>query len=598
MLKGLRHDVVANTVVRSKHREEALTGVPGGAGPLGTSSRTFGKNTQGDILQTLTGGTEQEVRFFCKDIYAHDPVAGSIVDLISNIPFGPYSLSGIPSADNLRIFQSSCDKLRIDSLFRAATVDYMVCGAFLGILRWDSSKRVFDAVLPQNLDNAEITPLPLFGHTPLIELKSSTELQALQRFKDDPRVSKILQSLPDSLRSLGGSGRVVLNTESTLYLPRLTYASQFLGVSILRRIVPLYLLEKALMRGTIELAHRRQRAILHLVMGDEMWLPTNEQLKEGADQFQVADSDPVGAVIATRPGIQIQEVQQGGEFWRWTDVMETLNAQKFRALGVSEGFLNGEANVEGVETGMSVFIQQTRSYRDYATRVMMTEKIFPYISVANEMTKGGDRVYGNMERNADGNFSVYCDTSQPNSLEHNNLDMSDYHIPVMTWHNQLRPEGSATYMQSLRELQAMGIPVPLRMLAAASGVSLHEILYGIPEDLQVRKQIGEYFEKIQEVTPEGMTQEQAASLKEAASKFSKELTLNSPKGLANRDFGELSERMNPNVINGRRYVSTSRGRKDREEKADRIAAEAAANLAYKLNRQPDEASVSTKVSPI
>lgn len=47
------------------------------------------------------------------------------------------------------------------------------------------------------------------------------------------------------------------------------------------------------------------RKITHIECGDENWTPTDEDLLNICQSFQLAQQDPVGAVVATRDGIQI-----------------------------------------------------------------------------------------------------------------------------------------------------------------------------------------------------------------------------------------------------------------------------------------------------
>ena len=81
------------------------------------------------------------------------------------------------------------------------------------------------------------------------------------------------------------------------------------GVSMFRRVVPIYLLEKMLYRGTISESQRRQRAIMHIQAGSETWTPINTELQGLVALFQQADLDPTGAIVATRNDVNVGEVR-------------------------------------------------------------------------------------------------------------------------------------------------------------------------------------------------------------------------------------------------------------------------------------------------
>jgi len=553
-----------------------------------------------DTLAGLIGGGEREVRMLSWDMYLHDPVSGSVVDLVSQLPFGDFSISGVPEIEMLEIYRRCAERLRVKSLMPSLSVSYQVMGAFLGVLSYDEQDRIFDGIMPQSLDNAVITPVPVYGHNPIIDLKISKEIEQVLKLMSDPRAKSFLGQLPKIIQRAGQEGRIPLQPENTLYIPRKTKADEFLGVSVYRRLIPIFLLEKALTRGTIELAYRRQRGILHAMAGDDLWMPTNEELRELADLITGADQDPVGAIIATRPGIQFQEILQGGDFWKWTDVIDILNAQKFRALGVSEALISGETTVQGTEAGMSVFVQQMRLFREYLTRTIFYERIFPYLAVVHDFKKHSREVYGRagpkIFGSAETGYTVLCDSDAPHpTLDGINVD--EFHIPVISWHSQMRPEGDANYMEMLNQMSQHGIPIPLRMLAASCGVNLQDILFGMDEDLEVRKKIQNYAQKVAALMPQQQEGEeggyggqqgyyQGASgerrMTEIVASLLSEET--KPKSPFSRDFGEMAQRMNPNVGGGgKRIFSTERGYREREEEANRKIAEAAANVAQQVN---------------
>lgn len=47
-----------------------------------------------------------------------------------------------------------------------------------------------------------------------------------------------------------------------------------------------------------------QRTVVHLTVGDENWEPTGEELQSVVSLFQSIDLDPLGGVLASRPGIK------------------------------------------------------------------------------------------------------------------------------------------------------------------------------------------------------------------------------------------------------------------------------------------------------
>src|SRR5690606_6463047 len=149
----------------------------------------------------------------------------------------------------------------------------------------------------------------------------------------------------------------------------------------------IWLMEKNLFRGTLVETARRQRGILHLTLGDgDQWEPTMADMQMAMELFQNADADPLGAVIATRMGITTDEIRQGGDFWKITDLWDQTMAMKLRALGISESFLSGEATYSNADTSLTVFIESLRTYRDTVTSKLFYNKIFPLVSAMNGYT--------------------------------------------------------------------------------------------------------------------------------------------------------------------------------------------------------------------
>jgi hypothetical protein len=50
-----------------------------------------------------------------------------------------------------------------------------------------------------------------------------------------------------------------------------------------------------------------RKSILHVVVGDDSWDPTQKDMQEVAELLQKADMDPLGAKIVTRTGIELRE---------------------------------------------------------------------------------------------------------------------------------------------------------------------------------------------------------------------------------------------------------------------------------------------------
>jgi intein/homing endonuclease len=278
-----------------------------------------------------------------RDIYYNDPIGGSSVDLMSSLPFSDITIGGVSDDKASQAFNETMERLNCKTLCPHLTVDHLVDGAFIGSLLFNKSTKKFFDIMPHRLDNCKIDSLPMFGQDPIITAAIPEETRTLFG-GDSKRIQSLRERLGEDVMSLLSQDALELDPLSTIYIPRKPFTTSE-GVSWFRRILPIYLIEKNLFRGTLIESARRQRGILHVSLGDgEEWEPTVADMEFMTELFMNADSDPLGAVIATRLGVATEEIRQGGDFWKVTDIWDSTAQFKLRALGISESFLSGDAN--------------------------------------------------------------------------------------------------------------------------------------------------------------------------------------------------------------------------------------------------------------
>ena len=467
------------------------------------------------MLTGLTPHVEKVMYKLYRDIYYNESVAGCAVDLISTLPFSEFSLGGLAAhKGDLRsvhkVYQETLERLNLRTLLPEMSVDYLVLGKHCSSLLYSKEKKSFTDVLPHQPENLEITPLPFYSQDPIITCKFAAEVQALLSKTDSPRIQRIREHLGAAVVDRIAQGEMELDPLSTIFIPRRTFSTSDTGTSYLRRIMPIYLIEKNLYRGTLVESARRQRGIMHLTLGDgDQWNPTVQDLEFITELFMGADSDPLGAIIATRSGIAVEEHRQGGDFWKSTDFNDSVLSHKLRALGISEAFLSGDASYATSDAALSVFIDTIRTFRDMMTRKLFYNKLFPLISLINGFTVKNGRL--TIQDNLISTITSEEALSQLN-------DNSKLLIPSVHWNKQLKPEGDSTYIDLLQSLTDKGVPVPLRALAAAGGMDLDMLVRQQDEDIDMRKRIAEYRKKISELSPkpEGGEEESMSSASAAA----------------------------------------------------------------------------------
>jgi hypothetical protein len=155
-------------------------------------------------------------------------------------------------------------------------------------------------------------------------------------------------------------------------------------------------------------------------------------------------------------------------------------------------------------------------------------------------------------------------------------------------HNSMRPEGDREYMELLDGLRQAGVPIPIRVMAAAGGLNIHDILNSATDDISDREKIAEYNAKIAAMDQtSGMGGEggDAGDQQQFASeKMYQELSPIKRKKILDRKYDY--EKYSPaNVVNGKRYLLTARERRRLDDKMNRLTAEAMSEKAKILNRE-------------
>lgn len=458
------------------------------------------------MLMGLTPQVESAFYRLYRDIYYFDSVAGSAVDLISQVTFSSeFSLGGLQDAKINTVYQEAIERLNTRTLLPEMSTDHLVLGAHCSSLLYNKQKRQFADLMCHPIESLTVTDIPFYSQDPIINVKFSDAVKNAVS-SQAPQIKNLRELVGDSILEKIRAGSLDLDPLTTIYIPRKTFTYTEIGTSYFKRILPLYLIEKNLFRGTLVESARRQRGILHLTLGDgDEWIPQVSDMEYMTDLFMNADADPLGAIIATRSGVMVEELRQGGDFWKVTDFADSVMPYKLRALGISEAFLSGEANYNVADSSMTIFVEMLRAYRDMMTRKFFYERVFPLISMVHGYTvnpKGKIQIREELKNVG----------STAEALERMN-DGSKLLIPTVTWAKQLKPEGDTAYMDMLSQLSEKGVPVPLRVLAAAGGLSIDDLLRQKDDDLALRKQLADYQEKLKQFAPqpeEGMEGEASA----------------------------------------------------------------------------------------
>ena len=145
---------------------------------LGPGSNLSSNAVTIDMEPLLTGLTPQvEAAFYrlYRDIYYFDSVAGSAVDLISQVTFSSeFSLGGISNPKISAVYEESLDRLNTRSLLPEMSTDHLVLGVHCSSLLYNKQKRVFTDLMCHPVETLTVTDLPFYSQDPLINVKFTT----------------------------------------------------------------------------------------------------------------------------------------------------------------------------------------------------------------------------------------------------------------------------------------------------------------------------------------------------------------------------------------------------------------------------------------
>ena len=439
---------------------------------------------------------------FYRDIYLYDAVGGCAVNIQSSFPFSDWELRGL-SDDQLKIYNDALERLGIRDLLPKISTAYLVDGFYAGSLVFDDQTKCFMDILSYDSLQCQVTASPFNNIDPEVIVHTSGMMKNFLN-NHSTYVDKYLQEMPKGIIDLLNQEQFVLDPISTLFIGRRCLLDRAY-TSYLQALLPTYLIEKTLFRGTLTEAQRRQRSTSHITAGDDVWTPTSEELAAIVQQFQMSENDPNGAWVATRNAIQVSDVRPAGDFWKWTDTADQLVSMKLRALGISEAFLSGDASYSSSESAYSTFIETVNSYRDHLTNKIFYNKIFPLIAVVKGLYKEGTK--NKCDNPIDFLFNI---TNRQNLL-----------MPKLHWHKELTTREEDSQFDMLQNLSELGVPVAIKTWISAAGLDYDSLLRDLREDQNTRAELAQFTQQEDQQQDDNYTEAKLKPMLTAMSNKSK-----------------------------------------------------------------------------
>lgn len=493
------------------HGEGILATTPNGAMGGGFNHERFNSQKarieEGSIIEDWIPRQPTMLHLLLRRIYLRDSIAGSVIDIYSTLPWGKlYELIGVDDPKINQMYHDMIESLNIWGDLPIISREFLIIGRMIASLPFNESTGMWDAMVPIDPDQAKITPMPFSSVKPLVDVLSSPAWREFAR-SVDPRVVELKESMNKDLLAIfqNTSGYFPLEPMNTLFLARRVNQYDHIGTSFFTRILPAWAYETALWDASLTGVRRRNRSILLVTAGiDETWEPNDNELSALTQIFMQADEDPTGAVISVRNGVELSEVRDPTAIWGISQEFEFLSTLKMRALGVSEAYLSGDANVSNMETARTSLGKAVASFRDNMLREIFAKQLFPAFARIHNFQKRTQAQLSNrirvepdrIARMAEYDRRMYeterlTKWGYPMVTAKQALDipLESLIMPRLITEDTLRPEQDVAYLEMLDKLKENGVPIPLRIWASAAGYDLDKAMAMMEEDIIIKKRL-------------------------------------------------------------------------------------------------------------
>ena len=462
---------------------------------------------EGSIIEDWIPRQPTMLHLLLRRIYLRDSVVGAVVDIYSTLPWGKiYELIGIDDPKIFQMYQDMIEALGIWSALPAISREFLIIGRNISSLPFNETTGLWDTMIPIDPDQAKITPVPFSDTKPLVDVLSSPSWREFAR-SIDPRIVELKKNMSKDLLAIfqNSSGYFPLEPMNTLFLARRVNQYDHIGTSFFTRILPAWAYETSLWDASLTGVRRRNRSILLVTAGiEETWEATDTELTALTELFMQADEDPTGAIISVRNGVELSEVRDPTAIWGISQEYEFLSTLKMRALGVSEAYLSGDANVSNMETARTSLGKAVTSFRDNMLNDIFTKQLFPTFARIHNFQKRTEAQLNNRIRVEHGTLARVAEYDRRMRLGERlspwgfpeitakqalDLPLSSLIMPRLITEDTLRPEQDVAYMDMLDKLKENGVPIPLRIWASAAGYDLDKAMAMMEEDIILKKRL-------------------------------------------------------------------------------------------------------------
>jgi len=410
-----------------------------------------------------------------REVYKRDPAIAAATDMYAELPWSQFDLMGIDDKHIRHVYEDMFNALNLVPKLPSFTRDYMITGELVLHNIFNSTKGIWDRIIPHNPDYVKVDGIGLAIEQPLLSLLPTPEIKRLIN-STDPRIRRLQKVIPkEIINAFRMNKEVPLDSLNTTYLPRLNSSTDIRGTSIYTRLFRIIMYEDFIVNASLAVAQRNAAPLRIFKLGDPNsgWLPDEEDEAAFAEMLSMAEADPLAAIIMHH-NVTCELVGVSDRVLLISREWDFIERVKLLGLGVAKSFLVGETSFAAAVAGLQTLMERLSTLRVRFEDDWITKKICEPIAEIHEFYR------------------------RPRSeIEHRiriqrPLEERELILPKIKWHKSLEPTQDVAILNVWRDLKERGI-LSERTYAAGSSVDIDSERKNIAEERTYKKEHPEIY---------------------------------------------------------------------------------------------------------
>jgi hypothetical protein len=410
-----------------------------------------------------------------REVYKRDPAISAATDMYAELPWSQFDLMGIDDKHIRHIYEDMFTSLNLISKLPSFTRDYFMTGELVLHNIFNSTKGIWERVIPHNPDYVKVDGVGLAIEQPLLSLLPTPEIKRLIN-TTDPRIRRLQKVIPkEIINAFRMNKEVPLDSLNTTYLPRLNSSTDVRGTSLYTRLFRVIMYEDFIVNASLAVAQRNAAPLRIFKLGDPNsgWLPDEEDEAAFAEMLSMAEADPLAAIIMHH-NVTAELVGVSDRVLLISREWDFIERVKLLGLGVAKSFLVGETSFAAAVAGLQTLMERLAALRLRFEDDWIIKKICAPIAEIHEF-------YRRPQSEIEHRIRV----KRP-------IEERELIVPKLKWHKSLEPTQDVAILNIWRDLKERGI-LSERTYSSGAGVDIDSERKNIAEERKYKKEHPEIY---------------------------------------------------------------------------------------------------------